>query len=43
MSTTTRALTTHVIQHVAFEDAGVLGDALRERGHYPARAARGHR
>ncbi|MGO4812673.1 glutamine amidotransferase [Cupriavidus sp. 2MCAB6] len=33
MSTTTRALTTHVIQHVAFEDAGVLGDALRERGH----------
>ncbi|WP_420997977.1 glutamine amidotransferase [Cupriavidus sp. 30B13] len=25
--------TTHVIQHVAFEDAGVLGDVLRERGH----------
>ncbi|WP_454721199.1 MULTISPECIES: glutamine amidotransferase [Cupriavidus] len=25
--------TTHVIRHVAFEDAGVLGDVLHERGH----------
>lgn len=25
--------TTHVIQHLAFEHAGVIGNALRARGH----------